>query len=443
MGMTNAYVIEPFLKQAPSRTPDENIRRSPEASLEEAVALTSAVKNINVVASEILPLSKIEPGTLLTKGHIENVKQTIEDHEIDLVIVDHDLSPIQQRNLEKTWKAKVIDRTGLILEIFGARARTSEGKLQVELAAMMFQKSRLVRSWTHLERQRGGLGFVGGPGETQIEIDRRLIGEKITKLKAELEKVRKTRKIQHKARKSVPYPIVALVGYTNAGKSTLFNAMTGADVFAKDLLFATLDTTMRAILLEQDLKVILSDTVGFISDLPTHLIAAFRATLEEVEQADIILHVRDIAAEHSEAEKKDVLETLDELGINIHKSNNIYEVWNKIDLLDAEEQERLINIAERSSNIIAVSALKKTGLDVLEKLLVKNLKKYYQEIDIKIDYTDGDIVSWIYDHCTVVDRKDAEDHILFHLKAPSDILERLYAKLNSDNYKENITDAAH
>jgi len=407
------------------------------------VALTSAVKNINVVASEILPLSKIEPGTLLTKGHIENVKQTIEDHEIDLVIVDHDLSPIQQRNLEKTWKAKVIDRTGLILEIFGARARTSEGKLQVELAAMMFQKSRLVRSWTHLERQRGGLGFVGGPGETQIEIDRRLIGEKITKLKAELEKVRKTRKIQHKARKSVPYPIVALVGYTNAGKSTLFNAMTGADVFAKDLLFATLDTTMRAILLEQDLKVILSDTVGFISDLPTHLIAAFRATLEEVEQADIILHVRDIAAEHSEAEKKDVLETLDELGINIHKSNNIYEVWNKIDLLDAEEQERLINIAERSSNIIAVSALKKTGLDVLEKLLVKNLKKYYQEIDIKIDYTDGDIVSWIYDHCTVVDRKDAEDHILFHLKAPSDILERLYAKLNSDNYKENITDAAH
>ena len=308
--VTKALVLLPWLKRAADQ------RRSATERLAEAVGLAAAI-HLDIQSADIIPLDVIKPATLLGSGKVEELGGQIKKQHVDLVIVDGQLSPVQQRNLERAWKVKVLDRTGLILEIFGERARTREGRLQVELAHLTYQKSRLVRSWTHLERQRGGVGFLGGPGETQIEADRRALQDKINRLEKDIGKVKKTRELHRKTRRSAPYPVVALVGYTNAGKSTLFNLVTESDVFAKDLLFATLDPTMRAIELPSGRKVILSDTVGFISDLPTHLIASFRATLEEVLEAEIILHVRDVAHDETEAQKADVADVLKSLGVDL------------------------------------------------------------------------------------------------------------------------------
>src|SRR4051794_28624362 len=320
--------------------------RSPEARLEEAVGLARAI-DLSVVSSGIVPLSGIRPATFIGKGKVEEIAGLVKADEAGIVVMDCALSPVQQRNLERAWGAKVLDRTGLILETFGRRARTREGSLQVELAHLTYQKSRLVRSWTHLERQRGGFGFLGGPGETEIESDRRLIEERIARIQAEREGVKRTRKLHRASRQRVPYPVVALVGYTNAGKSTLFNRLTQASVLSADMLFATLDPTLRAVDLAHGGTVILSDTVGFISDLPTMLVAAFRATLEEVIEADVILHVRDVSHEDTEAQSHDVAEVLRQLGIEPEQGGRLIEVWNKVDRVAEAERTRLFNLAER------------------------------------------------------------------------------------------------
>src|ERR1700710_2621785 len=330
----------------PDASTDTRPVRNSEARLEEAVGLARAI-DLTIAEAIIAPVSQLRPATYLGKGKVEEIVGLITGHDIELVVMDCALSPIQQRNLEKAWNTKVLDRTGLILEIFGRRAKTREGALQVELAHLNYQRSRLVRSWTHLERQRGGFGFMGGPGETQIEADRRLIGERITRLENEIKKVQATRRLHREGRRRVPYRVVALVGYTNAGKSTLFNRLTRADVQAVDMLFATLDPTLRALTLPHGGKAMLSDTVGFISDLPTTLVAAFRATLEEVIEADIILHVRDMSHEDSEAQQHDVENVLRQLGLDPEASGGIIEVWNKIDRLDPPDRDKLENAASR------------------------------------------------------------------------------------------------
>ncbi|MBL8564048.1 MAG: GTPase HflX, partial [Gemmobacter sp.] len=314
----------------------ERTRRLPEHGLAEAVSLAGALPGMQVLGAEVVRLSRIHPGTLFGSGKLDELKARFKAAEVELVLVDGPVSPIQQRNLEKEWGVKLLDRTSLILEIFADRARTREGVLQVELAALSYQRTRLVRAWTHLERQRGGFGFVGGPGETQKEADRRAIDDQVIRIKRQLEKVVKTRELHRSARRKVPFPIVALVGYTNAGKSTLFNRATGAEVLAKDMLFATLDPTMRGVTLPSGRKVILSDTVGFISDLPTQLVAAFRATLEEVLEADLVLHVRDIAHPESAEQAADVADILASLGVK--DSTPMFEIWNKLDLLPADTQ---------------------------------------------------------------------------------------------------------
>ncbi len=360
-----ALVIEPVLRRAPSRIAAGE--RRPEARLDEAVGLARAI-DLDVAQSGIVMLAGLRSATYLGKGKVEEIAGVIKTLEAGIVVMDCALSPIQQRNLEKAWNAKVIDRTGLILEIFGRRARTREGALQVEHAHLTYSKSRLVRSWTHLERQRGGYGFLGGPGETQLEADRRMIEERLARIEAELDKVKKTRALHRDSRKRVPYPIVALVGYTNAGKSTLFNRMTQASVLSADMLFATLDPTLRAVDLPHGSRVILSDTVGFISELPTMLIAAFRATLEEVIEADIILHVRDVSHGDAEAQLHDVEDVLRELGIEPDDARFI-EVWNKIDRLDADARASLANIAERrpaEQRPVLTSAVSGEGIDALD-----------------------------------------------------------------------------
>ncbi|HUH50117.1 MAG TPA: GTPase HflX, partial [Mycoplana sp.] len=362
---SRAVVIAPVVKKARAVDATGSIARSEEARLAEAIGLARAI-DLDVVHSAIIAVTQPKPGTLLGAGKIEEIKTALDERDAGLVIVDHPLTPVQQRNLEREWNAKVIDRTGLILEIFGRRASTKEGTLQVELAHLNYQKGRLVRSWTHLERQRGGAGFMGGPGETQIKADRRLLQERIVRLERELEQVRRTRQLHRAKRKKVPHPIVALVGYTNAGKSTLFNRITGAGVLAEDMLFATLDPTLRRMKLPQGRTVILSDTVGFISDLPTHLVAAFRATLEEVLEADLILHVRDMSDPDNGAQAGDVLRILADLGIDEKDgAERILEVWNKIDDLQPEARDALVQKAAATPNTIAVSALTGEGVDRL------------------------------------------------------------------------------
>lgn len=381
----------------------------PAARLDEAIGLTAAI-SLDVVDSLLVPVDRIRPATWIGTGKVEDLHAAVAALEVDVVIMNCALSPVQQRNLERELKTKVIDRTGLILEIFGERAATREGRLQVELAHLSYQKSRLVRSWTHLERQRGGVGFLGGPGETQIEADRRILSEKITRLKRELETVTRTRELHRRNRRKVPHPIVALVGYTNAGKSSLFNRLTRSDVLAADLLFATLDPTMRGVTLPSGRKIILSDTVGFVSDLPTHLVAAFRATLEEVLEADIIVHVRDVAHPESEAQKADVLSVLADLGVDTAaQDERMVEVLNKIDLLEPEDRLRLDNTAARLPAILPVSALTGEGVEGLLELLDERLGRHRQMVELDVALADGAALAFLYEHGEVIAREDRDD----------------------------------
>ena len=387
---------------AKSRSTSE---RSPQARLDEAVGLAAAI-DLDIKASGLVPVPNPRPATLFGSGKVEELAGLMRAEEAELVIVDHPLTPVQQRNLETAWDAKVLDRTGLILEIFGSRARTREGRLQVELAHLVYQKSRLVRSWTHLERQRGGFGFLGGPGETQIETDRRLIGERIDVIRKELEQVKRTRSLHRKSRERVPYPSAALVGYTNAGKSTLFNALTGAKVLAEDTLFATLDPTIRALSLPGGSKAVLSDTVGFISDLPTTLIAAFRATLEEVLQAELILHVRDIADVASASQRDDVNAVLAELGIEAQgEPDRVMEVWNKADLLDAAALKR-IEKESKAAGTVLVSAVTGYGLKMLLAEIERRLNRARDTLMIALKPEEGALSNWIYENCEVIERED-------------------------------------
>ncbi len=408
---THVYVVGPYPTERAARyaAREEGAKlnlRTPESRLEEAIGLARAI-DVEVIGSEIVPLGEIRPASYIGKGKVESIAALVKEKEIELVMLDCALSPVQQRNLEKAFGAKVIDRTGLILEIFGRRARTREGALQVELAHLAYQRSRLVRSWTHLERQRGGFGFLGGPGETQIEADKRLIQERIARIERDLEAVKRTRTLHRKKRADVPFPVVALVGYTNAGKSTLFNRLTRADVLAKDMLFATLDPTLRAIKLPHGAQIMLSDTVGFISDLPDLLVTAFRATLEEVIEADVILHVRDISHGESDAQGADVEKILRELGIAEDTNERLVEVWNKLDLLGNEHRAGALSLARRRSpgrEPYVVSALTGEGIEALIAGLELRLSRGHHELSLSVSTQDGAGLAWLYEQTEVLER---------------------------------------
>lgn len=393
-------MLHPDLKAAKSR-------RLPEHGLAEAVSLAHAMPNMDVLGAEVVRLPRVHPGMLFGSGKVEELKTRFKAMEVELVLVDGPVSPVQQRNLEKEWGVKLLDRTGLILEIFADRARTREGVLQVELAALSYQRTRLVRAWTHLERQRGGFGFVGGPGETQIEADRRAIDDQVIRLKRQLDRVVKTRELHRASRRKVPFPLVALVGYTNAGKSTLFNRMTGAEVLAKDMLFATLDPTMRGIVLPSGRKIIASDTVGFISDLPTQLVAAFRATLEEVLEADLICHVRDISHPESAEQAADVTDILTSLGVRAGVP--VIEVWNKLDLVDDSQREALAVQAENRHGVFPVSALTGEGIDRLLEAISTAFDEAKTERRLSLGFAEGKRRAWLHGEGVVQAEEQGED----------------------------------
>ncbi|MBB3998652.1 GTP-binding protein HflX [Aureimonas pseudogalii] len=410
--VTRAGVFVPVLRQRNSAAEvAEGVKRSDEDRLIEAEGLAAAI-DLDIVARAVITVSKAQPATLFGSGKVEEMKALVEEQKIGLVIVDHPLTPVQQRNLEKELNTKVLDRTGLILEIFGRRARTKEGRLQVELAHLNYQRGRLVRSWTHLERQRGGAGFLGGPGETQIESDRRQLQDKIKKLEKELEQVRRTRTLHRAKRKKAPHPVIALVGYTNAGKSTLFNKITGADVLAKDLLFATLDPTLRRIALSHGTEVIFSDTVGFISDLPTHLVAAFRATLEEVMEAEIVLHVRDMSDPDARAQAADVEKILADLEIDTGDAEHVVEIWNKIDRLDETGRAHLEASAASQPGgrtVHMVSALTGEGLEPLLADIERRIAGRADQVELDIPSDSMQLLPWLYENSIVREREDLED----------------------------------
>ena len=413
---TRTLVIGPYLtsraaqRRAATGSPETNLREF-EARIEEAAGLAAAI-DIEVVSAQVIPIAAPRPATFIGTGKIEELHAFVDSEEVSLVVVDCALSPVQQRNLERALGVKVIDRTGLILEIFGRRARTKEGTLQVELAHLSYQKSRLVRSWTHLERQRGGFGFLGGPGETQIEADRRLIQERMIKIERDLDSVKRTRGLHRKGRDRAPYPVVALVGYTNAGKSTLFNRLTSAEVLAENMLFATLDPTARVTKLPHGAPIILSDTVGFISDLPTMLVAAFRATLEDVISADVILHVRDVSHGDTEAQAADVASILRDLGVDPDDHTRLIEVWNKADLLPEDERVKLAGVAEHraaADRPVLVSAITGEGIEALLALVERRVARASLVYSVALGPADGSLMNWLYEDAEVLERRMTED----------------------------------